>query len=145
MFRETWVQSQVELYQRLKKWYLMLPCLTLSIIRYVSMVKWGDLGKGVAPSPTPRCSSYWKGSFRVALDYRGQLYLLYLSESEYNGMTGFRTRLLRCHSSARLPHGHFPVGWGCRIHRLHLWRGVRPPPPTSVLDMTLSNLMFRFQ
>ena len=25
------------------------------------------------------------------------------------------------------------VGWGCRIHRLHLCRGVRPPPaPTSV-------------
>ena len=20
-----------------------------------------------------------------------------------------------------------PVGWGCRIHRLHLCRGVRPP------------------
>ena len=31
--RETWVQSQVESYQRLKKWYLMLPCLKLSIIR----------------------------------------------------------------------------------------------------------------
>ena len=23
--------------------------------------------------------------------------------------------------------------WGCRIHRLHLCRGVRPPPPMSVL------------
>ena len=20
-----------------------------------------------------------------------------------------------------------PVGWGCRIHRLHVYRGVRPP------------------
>ena len=29
-----------------------------------------------------------------------------------------------------------PVCWGCRIHRLHLCRGVRPPP-TSVLDKTL--------
>ena len=37
-----------------------------------------------------------------------------------------------------------PVGWGCRIHRLLLCRGVRPPP-TSVLDMTLNNLMVRFQ
>ena len=37
--RETWVQSQVESYQRLKKWYLMLPCLALSIIRYGSRVK----------------------------------------------------------------------------------------------------------
>ena len=39
---------------------------------------------------------------------------------------------------------HCPVGWGCRIHRLHLCRGVRPPL-TSVLDMTLNNLMVRFQ
>ena len=37
-----------------------------------------------------------------------------------------------------------PVGWGCRIHRLLLCRGVRPPP-SSVLDMTLNNLMVRFQ
>ena len=37
--RETWVQSQVESYQRLKKWYLMPPCLTLSIIRCGSRVK----------------------------------------------------------------------------------------------------------
>ena len=33
MARKTWVQSQVESYQKLKKWYLMLPCLTLSIIK----------------------------------------------------------------------------------------------------------------
>ena len=26
--------------------------------------------KGVAPSPTPRCSSYWKGSLLVDFDYR---------------------------------------------------------------------------
>ena len=26
-------------------------------------------GKGVAPSLTPRCSSYWKGSLLVTLDY----------------------------------------------------------------------------
>ena len=28
-----------------------------------------------------------------------------------------------------------PIGWGCRIHRLHLCRGVSTPPPrrTSVL------------
>ena len=25
-------------------------------------------GKGVAPSPTPQCSSYWKGSLLVVLD-----------------------------------------------------------------------------
>ena len=45
-------------YQRLLKWYLIPTCLTLSNIRYVSRVKWSNPGKGVAPSPTPRCSSY---------------------------------------------------------------------------------------
>ena len=57
---ETWVQSQVESYQRLKKWYLMPPCSTLSIIRYGSRVKWSNPGKGVAPSPTPWCSKQSK-------------------------------------------------------------------------------------
>ena len=56
MIRETGVQSQVASYQ--KKWYLIPPCLTLSNIRYVSRVKWSNPQKGVAPSPTPRCSSY---------------------------------------------------------------------------------------
>ena len=53
MTPETEVQSQVESYQRLKKWFLILPCLTLSIIRYVSRVKWSNPGKGVVPSSTP--------------------------------------------------------------------------------------------
>ena len=75
MVRETWVQSQVESYQRLLEWYLISPCLTLSNIRYVSRVKWNNQEKGVAPSPTPRCRSYWKGSLLVALDYGHQLYL----------------------------------------------------------------------
>ena len=34
--------------------------------------------EGVAPSRTPWCSSYRKGSLRVTLDYGRQLYLLYL-------------------------------------------------------------------
>ena len=45
---------------------MISPCLTLSNIRYVSRVNWSNQGKGVAPSPTPRCSSYWKGSLLVA-------------------------------------------------------------------------------
>ena len=32
--------------------------------------------EGVAPSPTPWCSSYRKGNLRVTLDYGRQLYLL---------------------------------------------------------------------
>ena len=57
---------------RTQKWYLIPPCLTLRIIRYVSRVRWGNPGKGLASSPTPRCSSCWKGSLQVTLDYRLQ-------------------------------------------------------------------------
>ena len=42
-------------------------CLSHSIIRYGSSVKWSNPGKGVAPSPTPWCSSYRKESLRVTL------------------------------------------------------------------------------
>ena len=38
-----------------------------------------------------------------------------------------------------------PVNWGCKIHQLHLCRGLRPSPPTSVLHMTLNNLLPRLQ
>ena len=55
-----YVWSQVESYQRLKKWYLIRLCLRLSTIRYVSRIKWSNPGKGVAPSPAPQCSSNWK-------------------------------------------------------------------------------------
>ena len=54
----------------------MPRCLTLSNIKYVSRIKWSNPGKGVVPSPTPQCSSYWKGSLLVTLDYGRQLYLL---------------------------------------------------------------------
>ena len=88
--QETRVQSQVESYKKLKKKkkkkkkrYLMPPFLTLSIIRYGSRVKWSNPGKGVAPSPTPQCSSYRKGSLWVTLDYSYQLYLLTLMSVGY--------------------------------------------------------------
>ena len=51
---------------RLYKWYLIPLCLALSNIKYVSRVKWSNLRKGVAPSPTPLCCSYWKESLLVA-------------------------------------------------------------------------------
>ena len=76
MVWETWVQFQVALYQRLLKWHLIPPCLTLSNIRYISRVKLSNPGKGVAPSPKRRCRSYWKGSLLAAIDYGHQLYSL---------------------------------------------------------------------
>ena len=51
----------------------MLLCLTLSIIKLGSRVKWSNPGKGVAPSPTPCCSSYRKGSLWVIFDNGRQL------------------------------------------------------------------------
>ena len=57
-----------------QKWYLMPPCITLSIIRYRSRVKWSNPRKGVTPSPTPWCSTYRKGSLRVTLDYYIYIY-----------------------------------------------------------------------
>ena len=45
---------------KLKKWYLMPPCLIFSIIRCKTRVKMSNLGNGVDPFPTLRCSSYLK-------------------------------------------------------------------------------------
>ena len=64
---QTGVQSQFVSYQRLKKWYLMPPCLVLSIIRWGSSVKCNNFGNAVAPSPT-LCSSNWKRSHQITLD-----------------------------------------------------------------------------
>ena len=76
MARETEVHSQVKSYWRLKKWYLIPPCLILSIIRYGPRVKWYNLRKGVSPSHTPLSSSQWKGNIGLALVSGHQLYLL---------------------------------------------------------------------
>ena len=65
------------------KWYLIPPCISLSIIRYISKVKWSNPGNRVAPSPTPCCSSNWKGSFLVALDYGRQLFTVSLNLKVY--------------------------------------------------------------
>ena len=50
------------------KMVLDTSLLNTRYIRYVLRVKWSNPGKGVAPFPTPRCSSYWKGSLLVTLD-----------------------------------------------------------------------------
>ena len=61
----------------------MLPCLTLSNIKYVSRVKWNNPGKGVAPSTTPWCCSYRKGRLLVALDNDRQLYFFLIVTGKY--------------------------------------------------------------
>ena len=63
----------------------MTPCLTLSIIKCTSRVKWSNQRKVEAPFPTPRCSSYWMGSLWFTHNYDQQLYLLiYTSEESIN-------------------------------------------------------------
>ena len=53
---------------------MVLNTSLLNIQQYnVSKVKWSNPGKGVVPSPTPWCRSYWKGSLLVTLDYSHQL------------------------------------------------------------------------
>ena len=56
----------------------MPPCLTLSIIRYISRIKWSNPGNGVTLSLIRWCCSYWKGSLLATLDNGHQLYLLSL-------------------------------------------------------------------
>ena len=58
-----------------QKWFLIPICLTLSIIKYGSRVKWINPAEGVLPSPTPRWCNYWKGSLQVAFNYGRQLYI----------------------------------------------------------------------
>ena len=81
MVRETGVQSQVEWYQRLEKWYLIPPCLTLSIIRYVSRVKWSNPRKGVAPSLTPQSEPSGRPRLQsltlLIYIYQSYIYILY--------------------------------------------------------------------
>ena len=45
---------------------------------YKARFKWSNPGKGVALSSIPRCSSYWKGSFRVDLDYGRYLLMIFI-------------------------------------------------------------------
>ena len=69
-----------------QKWYLMPPCLTLSIIREGSRLKWSNPENRVAPSTTPQCSSYWKGSLQVTNFYSYLLqWLFHFSSEEQSG------------------------------------------------------------
>ena len=49
-----------------------------TVIGYSCQIYFYTPGKGVAPSPTPRCSSYQKRSLRVVLDYGHQQQFLYI-------------------------------------------------------------------
>ena len=54
---------------------MVLDTSLLNTQHYKVRIKWSDPGEGVAPSLTPRCSRYWKGSLWVVLDNGRQLTL----------------------------------------------------------------------
>ena len=76
-----WFNSRSSHTKDSKKWYLIPPSLTFSIVRHRSLVKWSKPEKGVAPSPTPWCCSNWKGSLRVTLNSGRQCYFTYMVSS----------------------------------------------------------------
>ena len=51
---------------------IVLDTSLLNSQQYKVSIKWSNPGKEVEPTPTLRCSSYWKGSL---LDYGHQLYM----------------------------------------------------------------------
>ena len=144
MVRETSVYSQVESYQRLKKWYLILPCLTLSFIRWGSRVKWSIPGNGIVPSPIPHCSSYLKGNLWVTLHYSRQLCLIIddfswiLSDSKSH--KPFRIRLIPI---ADLSWSQFQFIIGYLVPSIHFSRffGRIPSLPTIT---SISSLITTF-
>ena len=76
MVRETWVQSQVVSYQRLKIMVLDTSLLNTQQYKVRIKAKMEKSRERSSALPTPRCRSYWKGSILVALIYgRQYIYL----------------------------------------------------------------------
>ena len=76
MNQETSDLSQIESYQRLKTYYGIPPCLTLSSIMHISRVQWSNPGKEYCPSLHLSEVAFEKRSLRFVHDYGHQLYSL---------------------------------------------------------------------
>ena len=76
-----------------------------------------------------RISFIYKGFFCVKLHMKFDMPLNY--EETTNSNKNMNDSDRRGHVVICLPSCYCPVGWGCRIHRLLLCRGVRPPPPNE--------------
>ena len=106
------------------------PYLTISIIRYGSRVKWSNPGRGVAPSSTPWCSSYWKGNLRVTLDYVCQLLLYLYQKKIFSRVEKYTssTYTWHCWSKDKIinillwipTYGHTRFGWSARTNMQQL-------------------------
>ena len=67
---ETGVQSLVKSLSKTQKMVLDAAFLNTQFYKV-----WSNPGKGLVPSPTPQCSSSWKGSLQVTLGSGCQLYV----------------------------------------------------------------------
>ena len=92
MVRDTCVQSQVEVIPKTQKMVLDDSLLNTQHYKVRIKGKVEQSREGVAPSPTPWCSSYRKGSLRVTLDYGRQLLLIEF----YFFYTSTRGKFRRC-------------------------------------------------
>ena len=96
------------------------------------MGKWINPWNGVAPSSTPRCSSYWKGSRRVTLDWGRQFYL-FVSQNVEELWASHSPRLILFCAYTNCTYGQILIL--CTIHN-----GL-PSPPCHVLSYTLLRLI----
>ena len=60
-----------------KTFKMVLDTSLLNTQQYNVQIKSSNPEKGVAPSPSLQCATYWKRSLLVALNYFHQLYQLY--------------------------------------------------------------------
>ena len=97
-------------------------------------------------SPKQRSSKYYNIHLTQIPKNQSQNNFFHICPTRLNVLLSIFVLTINHHELNLLFHPAFcPVDWGCRIHQLLLCRGLRPPPPTSVLDMTLNNLMVRFK
>ena len=99
----------IRVIKRLKKIILDGSLLNHRHYKVRIQIMWSSQRKGVAPSPTRRCSSYWKGSFESPSTLVGKF-------TTYVTIAFIWFLSVLCNR----------VGWGSRIHRLHFCKGLRP-------------------
>ena len=94
--------------------------------------------EGVAPSPTHWCSSYWKGSLRVTLDYGRQLYLLtYICNYTCINTTTQWRRWRATQSFRKICTSHFIERVRKGLLKVLLWEGVGDRTELQHIDPTL--------
>ena len=118
--------------------------------------------KTILVSLSPSCSTFFFTSqpgykhfsnfsfffyFPSVVHWNGKIHKLQCSMFSFFSLTITWSRLLaRFRWFVCISKPHCPFGWSCRIHWLLLCKGVTPSQLSmSVLDMTLSNPMVRFQ